>query len=164
MLGSDISTVCGIELTTGSVLGAGAGLGWNSLSTILLIMSMRSSMGLVIMSVVRISHTILFKSIAVMTFSAGYSGAGLDEDGKSIETVHMIGLGWATGILGLGRAEACLCWVVRVLVLGREGVGREEKSFNDRPSLLLCVVAWAVLGAAFSICLLSCQACRVLSF
>ena len=76
----------------------------------------------------------------------------------------MIGLGWATGILGLGRARACLWWVVRVLVLGREGVGREEKSFNDRPSLLLCVVAWAVLGTAFSLCLLSFQACRVLSF
>ena len=35
MLGSVISTGCGIELTTGSVLSAGAGLGWNSLSTIL---------------------------------------------------------------------------------------------------------------------------------
>ena len=78
MLDSVISTVCGIELTTGSLLGAGAGLGWNSLSTILLIVSMRSSMGLVIMSVVRISHNILFKSIAVITFLAVYSGAGLD--------------------------------------------------------------------------------------
>ena len=87
------STGCGIELTTGSLLGAGAGLGWNSLSTILLIVSMRSSMGLVMMSVVRISHNILFKSFAVMTFSAVYSGVGLIGGGKSIETVHTIGLG-----------------------------------------------------------------------
>ena len=159
MLGSVISAGCGIELTTGFVLNAGAGLGWNSLSTILLIVSMRSSMGLVIMSVVRISHNILFRSIAVITFSTVYSGAGLDGGGKSIETVHMIGLGWATGILGLGREGTCLCWVVRVPVLGMEG-----RSFNDRPSLLLCVVAWAVFGTAFSLCILSFQACRVLSF
>ena len=111
MLDSVISTDCGIELTTGSLLGAGAGLGWNSLSTILLIVSMRSSMGLDIISEVRISHNILFRSNGVITFSAVYSGAGLVGGGKSIETVHMIGLGWETWFFGLGREGACLDWV-----------------------------------------------------
>ena len=120
-------------------------------------------MGLVIMSVVRISHNILFTSVEVITFSAVYSGAGLDGGGKSIETVHIIGLGWATGILGLGREVTCLGWVVWVLVLGREGVGREGKPFNDRPSLLLWNVAWVMFGTAFSLCLISFQACWVFS-
>ena len=78
MLGSVISIGFDIELTTGSLFSAGSGLGWNSLSTSLLIVSMRSSMGLVIISEVRIPHNILFRSNEVITFSAVYSGAGLD--------------------------------------------------------------------------------------